>query len=336
MDLSIVIPVYNVEKYIEKCIHSLINQNNYSLKFEIILVDDGSKDNSINVAAGLLNGTNINYRILKQKNSGVSVARNNGLINAKGNYVYFLDSDDYVATNFLFILSEALDIQNDIVFWAYNIVDNEYKVKKSYLDVYSSRQDMFSSGLELFREIIIDKGHWIWTGSAIYSRRFLNENKLKFNERHTNGEDQEFIFSALLRAANVKFISRVLSFYLSRPNSVSSSFNLKNFDCVLALGNVRDKLLDVGDKELINCFNSHIVDNYLFVYKTGLKLYSANYMYKKIQILKSICPEYLSNIYEMMKGYRSRSFTKNLEVFFAKKSLLIYGHIFRLFSKLKR
>ena len=90
--VSIITPVYNVEACIEKCVKSVMNQT--CKEFEFLLIDDGSKDKSIDIAKELLEGSDINYKIITQKNSGVSTARNEGIKKAVGEYITFLDSDD--------------------------------------------------------------------------------------------------------------------------------------------------------------------------------------------------------------------------------------------------
>ena len=88
MKLSVIIPMYNVEKYISTTLYSLINQNNKN--FEVILVDDGSTDNTYNTAKSILSkGELIDYKFIKQKNSGVSSARNRGLVETTGDYILF-------------------------------------------------------------------------------------------------------------------------------------------------------------------------------------------------------------------------------------------------------
>ena len=90
--ISVIIPVYNTEKYIENCLMSIVEQT-YS-NYEIILVNDGSLDNSITIVKKMLKDSNIQYRILEQKNQGVAVARNNGIANATGEWIIAIDSDD--------------------------------------------------------------------------------------------------------------------------------------------------------------------------------------------------------------------------------------------------
>ncbi len=112
MRLSIVVPVYNVEKHIAGCIQSLLNQDLNANEYEIIVVNDGSKDNSIEIVEKFkLKHSNIS--VLNKKNGGVGSARNFGLDVAKGKYVYFIDPDDYLANNTLKIILDCIEV-NDL------------------------------------------------------------------------------------------------------------------------------------------------------------------------------------------------------------------------------
>ena len=102
--ISVIVPVYNAEKYLEKCINSILSQN---VECEIILVDDGSKDNSLMVCNQFKQNFN-NIKVFHQENAGAASARNFGLKNANGEFVYFLDSDDYIDDGFLSTMLEGI------------------------------------------------------------------------------------------------------------------------------------------------------------------------------------------------------------------------------------
>lgn len=106
-DVSVIVPVYNVEKYVEKCLMSLLAQD-CNCSYEIIVVDDGSGDGSSAIVDRMAEGSDI-IRIFRQPNSGVSAARNNGLLYARGKYVIFVDSDDHVEPNYISALYQAAE-----------------------------------------------------------------------------------------------------------------------------------------------------------------------------------------------------------------------------------
>ena len=100
MKIGVVVPVYNVEKYIERSIKSICDQN--FKDFEVILVDDETQDNSIEIASKLLDENNIKYKIIHQKNKGLPCARNTGIKECESEYICFIDSDDCITKNHLF------------------------------------------------------------------------------------------------------------------------------------------------------------------------------------------------------------------------------------------
>lgn len=114
IDLSIIIPVYNAENYLRKCLDSLLNQNT-KYAFEVILVNDGSKDNSLNILEEY-SKKDSKFKIITQENKGISGARNTGLNNSSGKYVGFIDNDDYITDNYIQkLLDRALTCDADIV-----------------------------------------------------------------------------------------------------------------------------------------------------------------------------------------------------------------------------
>lgn len=141
MDLSIIVPSYNVENYLKRCIESLTSLKKYGITNEIIIVNDGSTDSTLQVAnklKELYKEENIN--IINQKNMGLSESRNNGLKIAKGEYVYFIDSDDYVIKEkFIDFIKKVISDEVDMgvgrhyMFSEGNIVNYKKKIKKKLL-----------------------------------------------------------------------------------------------------------------------------------------------------------------------------------------------------------
>ena len=115
MDLSIIVPVYNVEKYIRPCIESIFKQGLDDKDFEVIIVNDGTEDRSMEVIADIINAHQ-NIQIIEQENHGLSIARNNGLEIAVGKYILFIDSDDMLISQSVpYLLNIALSRRADLV-----------------------------------------------------------------------------------------------------------------------------------------------------------------------------------------------------------------------------
>ena len=114
MRLSIVIPVYNTEPYLEKCLGSCLKQDIDISDYEIVIVNDGTKDNAMSVAERF-GDEYPNVRIISQENAGLSVARNVGLSHSEGDYVWFVDSDDYISQNSLGLVFEKISENPDVI-----------------------------------------------------------------------------------------------------------------------------------------------------------------------------------------------------------------------------
>ncbi len=232
MFFSLIIPVYNVERFIGKCIDSIIRQNGLSSEdCEIIIVNDGSTDSSLNIARDYQKKNN-NIHVVSQTNQGLSMARNNGLAKAKGDYVWFIDSDDWISSDSLSIISKKLQDDNPdiLMIRAANCFDHKQVIRQHKFPYVHSNV----SGEEIFLSDC-------WTTCVpffIIRRDFLIENNLKFMEGVFH-EDNEFTPRLLLAAKKVSQINDVLYFVRQNPNSITRSVNPKKaFDIIKVLNSL--------------------------------------------------------------------------------------------------
>ncbi|UNC93592.1 glycosyltransferase family 2 protein [Candidatus Contubernalis alkaliaceticus] len=256
MNLSIIVPVYNVEKYCAATLKSLISQR--EKEFEIIIVDDGSSDKTISTIEEIFKKSTFkNYKIFKQENSGVSSARNRGLSESQGKYVMFLDGDDYVSEDLVKNIYCCMGEQEmEVLCWGYNTVKEDKTVIINYIHRFGlNPENNCLTGIETLKKIILEKAMWIWTGSAAYSREFLLENNFKYTPGCFCGEDQEFTYKALSRAKKVYFINKVLSFYVQREGSISNRYDLKKFDIIGALKRTCEYLNNIPGEDLNEVIN---------------------------------------------------------------------------------
>ncbi|EKF56395.1 glycosyl transferase family protein [Galbibacter marinus] len=218
MKLSIIIPVYNVEKYIERCIRSCYDQKLAQSEYEILVIDDESPDNSVKIIQGLIDSYS-NLKIISQKNKGLGGARNTGIQNAKGRYVLFLDSDDYLLPNVLDKLMEIAIVNTlDIIDFAANGVREDGRV------VYSiSHQNCPQpiTGPEYFI-----KGHHNSACVRLYRTEFLLQNNLLFKEK-VYIEDVEFNFKGVFLAQRIMSTPIVVSNFVQTSDSITRSSNTK-------------------------------------------------------------------------------------------------------------
>ena len=201
---SIIIPVYDVEKYIKKCLDSVFNQtyNNY----EVIVVNDGTKDNSMEIVK------NYNVITINQKNQGLSMARNNGVKKAKGEYLLFLDSDDYLEENTLEEINKALDSKPDIVRFQIKEVGSE--VNKNYPEEPLNNLN----GENAFKRIVnyhFVENAWCYA----IKREYYMDNNFEF-KKGTVHEDFGLIPLVIIKAKQVTSIPYIGYNYLQRPNSI--------------------------------------------------------------------------------------------------------------------
>lgn len=209
--VSVIIPVYNAEKYIEECLDSLLRQTYPD--FEIICVDDGSTDNSLKILREY-EKCDKRISVLTQKNQYAGVARNAGMERAKGKYLLFLDADDFFCEDMLErAVSEAEKSQTEIlVFDAYIYDDVRKEVKANTWEVLSS--DTFGDGIKSAAEIA-DTIYLFTTPSPwnkLFLREYIEKNALRFQEmKRTN--DLFFVFAALSCAERIGILRQKLLYY---------------------------------------------------------------------------------------------------------------------------
>jgi glycosyltransferase involved in cell wall biosynthesis len=235
--LSIIIPVYNVEKYIKKCLDSIFMQDAISSEYEVIVVDDGTPDNSMEVVENFAKYYP-NLIIIHQENQGLSSARNSGLKVAQGEYVWFVDSDDWIEKNCLNELFEFFAAYQAEVF-----VTPLKSINESNGDVYANmfsdhdKQIKFASGIDFLKNGIKVVPVQIY----IFKRYFLEKHDLKFMHGVFH-EDNEFVPRMLYFATTVCLINSLFYNYLVRESgSITSEFSIKKSeDLILIIKSLAD------------------------------------------------------------------------------------------------
>lgn len=219
MFLSIIVPVYKVEKYIKKCLLSCANQDYPSSDYEIIVVNDGSPDKSLSIANSIAADYS-NIRIVSQENKGLSEARNTGLDNAVGDYVWFVDSDDWIENNSINILSQFIkDKQIDVV----HIQRKKFKDDGKVITFPEYKTTQIISGVEMLKR---------YYGSPcaplnVMRREFLVENNLRFFPGILF-EDAEFTPRMFFYAQKVRLLNTPLYNIYVRSGSITQSISIKH------------------------------------------------------------------------------------------------------------
>lgn len=256
MKFSIIVPVYNVQKYLCKCLDSILNQTYKN--YEIILIDDGSTDNS-SVICDKYKLLDNRIRVIHKKNGGLSSARNVGICNAIGDYIIFIDSDDYWTNNtILLTINDILEqiATNAIIAWDYikvnddkcsidvsNLSFNKYNIKNDYINLLTTGK-LFACS-------------WYMAIPKYYFEQF----DLSFEENVTS-EDVEWFARLLLISDQFVYINSKFYAYRQRKGSIS---NLTNKKTVISLENHIDKMIRMLPNKIIFSYLSEQICNYFIV-----------------------------------------------------------------------
>lgn len=220
--VSVIVPVYNVENYIDRCLNSLVNQTLHDI--EIIVVNDGSTDNSINIIKKYQNEYANKVKCVEKENGGLSDARNYGMKFATGDYIAFLDSDDYVDTTiYEKMYNKAVEENCDFVecdfIWKYG--NNEVK---DYGEIYKNKHEM----LEKARVVAWNK---------LIKRDLIVRAGIEF-PKGLRYEDVEFFYKLLPFIGKFGFVKEYLIYYVQRENSIANTQNERTKEMFTVLDNV--------------------------------------------------------------------------------------------------
>ena len=283
MRLSVIVPVYNVEKYIDKCLNSLVNQ---TLKdIEIIVVNDGTKDKSEDIIKKYMSKySNIVY--LKKENGGQGSARNYGLEHAKGDYIGYVDSDDYVELDmYEKMYNKAIEDNSDIVICgSYNIKDD---IKTLDID-----RKLFDSNINAFFGRMA-----VW--NKIYKKDLLTKNNMTFRSKYWY-EDLDFTVKVLSKVSKISYVDEPLYNYILRDGSTMNNSNInRNLEIILAF----DNILSSVDKKYYDVIEYLAVDHlYISTIVRIINSYSNNKMKleninKLLEYMNKNFPNYKNNKY---------------------------------------
>lgn len=312
MILSIVIPVYNMEKYIERCLDSILNQKyikTFMENIEVLLINDGSTDSSLKILSSYEKKYGF-VKVFDKKNGGVSDARNFGIKKAKGDYIWFIDSDDWIALDSLHIIFSELN-ENDL-----DILEFDFaKVSIANGDIlitnetyYSKIQTKVVSGKMFLEEF----GYLISVTSKVVKTALLLNNDIEFPLNRFS-EESTPVLSLMLKSKRYKKINRVLYYYFSRENSRTTSKNITsmkkyNSDILINIREAIKMLEDVEDgfrkDKIYEMFSFSLSNIFLVIFKNKL---DRQYLYSFIEDIKKL------GIYPISKySYYNKGFKRNL------------------------
>ncbi|MBS4212689.1 glycosyltransferase [Neobacillus rhizophilus] len=254
--ISVIVPVYNVEKYLSKCINSIINQTYTNL--EIILVDDGSTDNSGDIC-DCYASKDTRIKVIHKENGGLSDARNMGLGVATGGYVNFIDSDDYIHEKFHEVLMKLISSHNaDIAQCDYLKIYEETDPEISDIGNNQFEKVTVLNNIEALNQLYnnLIKGV-VW--NKLYKRDLFKDIRFPKGKIH---EDDFTTYKLLFNSNKIIITSYQLYYYLQRSNSImGSKFNAKHLDSLEAFSNQilffnKNELYDLKNKAIIKLENN--------------------------------------------------------------------------------
>lgn len=281
--VSIIIPVYNVESYIKSCIGSVLNQTYNNI--EVIIVDDKCKDNSISIARTILENQNrISFKILDHKiNKGVSAARNTGLLEATGDYIFFLDSDDLLMSACIEkLVDKANETNAEIIMCLHHSDENN-----NYGGKLHSSNEVLTNNAECIKSFAMSRFN-VAPWCKLIKKDFLLNNGIFFKEGIIN-EDAPWSFQLCLNAQRIAFLQEDLYYYRYNSNSIMSNSKKKyiiqsNEIALCIFFNEIMKRPEIWTNvDIYTIFMRQIIIFYTLVYK----LCDIKSFFKKIKFLKT-------------------------------------------------
>lgn len=268
MKLSIIVPVYQVEEYLERCVDSLLDQNDFS-DYEIILVDDGSADESGRMCDEYLLKCD-RIKVVHKMNGGLSDARNYGLDVACGEYVWFVDSDDFIREN---CISELMDFADDrhadVVSFNFSYIQDQYSVREN--DIFVDIGDNVITGKEWLKRGYQSERIIMAAWKNLYRRSLLTDHELTFRKGFYH-EDEEWTPRVLYHADHVTQFPRSIYGYYIRSGSITNDaakHRRASLDLIENCEALKEFGARIDDQELKQLFENNIVTLALSAYFIG-------------------------------------------------------------------
>ncbi len=300
-DISIIVPIYNAEKYLSKCINSLINQTKKEI--EIILINDGSTDRSEEI---INNYRDERIKYFKNENQGIGKTRNFGIEKATGKYLMFVDSDDYLKEDACEILFKKAEKEKlDLVICNYYKVDEETD-KKEIIEI----KEFKNTKLKDNKELLLNVNLAPW--NKLYKRDLIKKNKIKFVE-NLKYEDAPFVVETMDKAKRIGQVTEALNYYVIHKNSETTIRDNKVFDIIEIVDKIRKYFSKRKDyTEIINKLSVRILTNYTIQQRMQQdKKIAKEFINQTFQYMQENIPDYKDNKYYENRGFLRRTIEKN-------------------------
>lgn len=266
--VSVVVPCYQVEKYLAKCVDSILNQTFED--YEIILVDDGSTDATVRIC-DMYAEAHSNIKVVHKTNGGLSDARNVGIRHAKGTHICFIDSDDFIHPDYLKTMYQiAVEESADVVVCAYEKV---YETDEPTQKTVQPTETTVFSGEEAVRQLILSEKLMNYAWNKLYRIELFNDIQYPVGKRW---EDIGATYKLFNKSKKVAYTDSALYYYLQREGSITASSNIRNsldqYDLLLERYNdLKKEYTDLKDALCTQlCVCSYNCWSFLQTYKQGL------------------------------------------------------------------
>ena len=283
MKVSVIVPVYNVEQYIEKCLLSIKNQT--LSDFECLIINDGTKDASIEVAK-IVVGNDKRFKFFDKENGGLSDARNYGIEKANGEYLCFIDSDDYIAPDLLELTyNMGKENDSDIVCFDMYYVNEDGSLEYSWGSNYKGISNYKDN-----KEIIFSNNS---ANNKIYKASFMKDKRFFKGMWY---EDLAVIPTWIAAANNMAHVYKPLYYYVQRQGSITHKADIRIFDIYKAISMVKNKL-QLGAYEVRGLFFENcLVMTTLRIKEISDKKTRIEYYKKNVELLEEQYPDWYSDV----------------------------------------
>ena len=258
--ISIIVPVYNVEKYINKCVNSILNQTYKDL--EIILVDDGSSDNCSEICDEFAK-TDSRIKVVHKKNGGLMSARQAGLKEASGDYIGFVDGDDWIEPDMYQLFNDAVQKYHPDMVISEFFFDSGKKVVKSNQNLvkpYFNKNEMIN---EIYPEMLYKPPYYnfgvfpcCW--AKLFRKELLESCLFRVPEQIKIGEDSAFTYPCLVRANSVAFVDKSCYHYMNNAGSITKSYDSDMENTILIPYEVLKQEFSNADYDFSSALNYYL------------------------------------------------------------------------------
>lgn len=321
--ISVVIPVYNVEKYLKECLDSVLKQTYRNL--EIILVDDGSKDNSGNICDEYAKKDN-RIKVIHKKNGGLSDARNAGINIAKGEYITFLDSDDYIEEDMYEFLVKNIEKANADI----SICQNYYVYKNSKETTHTPNVYLEMNSVEALKYVNMLGYYTVSACDKLYKRKIFEN--IRFPVGKIN-EDWYVICEVFDKANKIVYNSEPKYNYRKRKGSITDDKKIN-----LGMMDASKQCLEFVKQKYPECMETVQMAKQMYIYASintynTIKQKSSQAKELRKQTRKEIKKQYKEI---KLQDYNSQSRIKNMQVKLFVHSLIIYNILYKLYESTKK